>query len=331
MIAAISELPYGSAGNGAGDMASLINSAQRARELPGAKLPGGVTVVASTAAMGLSNVHAIVVEGRLDVFTRYTAPDPVVAFLLSGVTRVEWKRGQRFTRFVSQPGALTIIPAGVENEFRVEHRSRWLVWAAEGEQLQSIAEREWPSQGSRLEIRERFNNRDAELWTLGQRLAAQIGSPLPGARPYAEALSTQITIHVLWNHSSLSQREEALVERLTDARLRRVIDFIHASLGNEISLGELADQAGLSSNYFLSVFKEATGKTPHRYLTEKRIEKACELLHNPHCSLVDVSLAVGFSSQSHLTTVFRRFMKTTPAAYREQVLGLRFSEKSGVR
>jgi AraC-like DNA-binding protein len=38
---------------------------------------------------------------------------------------------------------------------------------------------------------------------------------------------------------------------------------------------------------------------------------------------VDIGLAVGFSSQSHLTTVFRRFMKTTPAAYREEVLGLR--------
>ena len=53
------------------------------------------------------------------------------------------------------------------------------------------------------------------------------------------------------------------------------------------------------------------------------IARACELLHNPHCSLVDVSLDVGFSSQSHMTTVFRRFMKTTPAAYREDVLGLR--------
>ena len=38
---------------------------------------------------------------------------------------------------------------------------------------------------------------------------------------------------------------------------------------------------------------------------------------------MDISLAVGFSSQSHMTTVFRRFMKTTRAAYREEVLGLR--------
>ena len=72
-----------------------------------------------------------------------------------------------------------------------------------------------------------------------------------------------------------------------------------------------------------TAFKRTTGRTPHRYLTELRIAKACELLQNPHRSIVDVSLAVGFSSQSHLTTVFRRLMKTTPAAYREEVLGLR--------
>ncbi|MBV8311428.1 MAG: helix-turn-helix transcriptional regulator [Planctomycetaceae bacterium] len=80
--------------------------------------------------------------------------------------------------------------------------------------------------------------------------------------------------------------------------------------------------AGLSPNYFLSAFKKATGKTPHLFLTEKRVAKACELLSNPQLSIVNVALAVGFSSQSHFTTVFGRFMKTTPACYRAHILGL---------
>jgi AraC family transcriptional regulator len=53
-----------------------------------------------------------------------------------------------------------------------------------------------------------------------------------------------------------------------------------------------------------------------------RVARACELLHDPRRPITDVSLAVGFSSQSHLTEVFRRTMKTTPAAYRREVLGL---------
>jgi AraC family transcriptional regulator len=286
-------------------------------------LPPEISITASTVAAGWRNVVGFIVEGHLADFYRSMVPDTVVAFHLSAVTRVEWKRRRRYTRFLSEAGSLTIIPAGAENEFRTDRWSRWLLWVIDGDRLQSLAEKEWEPHGSPVEIVEAFNNRGAELWTLGQRLAERICSPLPGSRLYAESLSTQMAIHLLWNHSSLTRPDGAAIERLTDLRLRRVVDFIHASLGNEISLGELAEVAGLSPNYFLSAFRKATGKTPHRYLTEQRIARACELLHNPHCSLVDVSLDVGFSSQSHMTTVFRRFMKTTPAAYREDVLGLR--------
>jgi AraC family transcriptional regulator len=291
--------------------------------LPGPTLPPETTLVASTTAAGWSNLDGYVVEGRLAEFYHHSTPDPTVAFHLNGVTSVEWKRSRRFTRFVSEPGALTIVPPGSENAFRTDRPSRWLVWAIDQQWLQLLAEQEWKTRGVRLEIIEAFNNRGAELWTLGQRLAAQICAPVAGSRLYVEALKTQIAVHLLWNHSSLTCREPEPASRLNDVRLRRVVDFIHASLGNEISLAELAEVAELSPSYFLSVFKEATGKTPHRYLTEQRVAKACELLRSPHCSVVDVSLAVGFSSQSHLTTVFRRFMKTTPSAYREEVLGMR--------
>ena len=94
------------------------------------------------------------------------------------------------------------------------------------------------------------------------------------------------------------------------------------NLGDDVSLDALAGIAGLSPNYFLSAFRQATGLTPHRYVTELRIARACELLHDPHRAITDVSLAVGFSSQSHMTEVFRRTMNTTPAAYRKEVLGL---------
>ena len=70
--------------------------------------------------------------------------------------------------------------------------------------------------------------------------------------------------------------------------------------------------ARLSPHYFLSAFKKWTGKTPHRFLTEMRIAKSRELLMKPQMSIVAVAPAVGFSSQSHFTTVFGRFTKTMP-------------------
>ena len=152
------------------------------------------------------------------------------------------------------------------------------------------------------------------MWRLGQRLAARLRSPIPGSRLFAETLVTQIAIKLLWNYSSLPPRSQTPAETLADPRLRRVIDYLHDSFAEEISLDGLALVAGLSPNYVLQAFKQTTGRTPHHYLAELRIARACELLQNPYRSIVEISLAVGFSSQSHLTTVFRRFMKTTPAA-----------------
>jgi AraC family transcriptional regulator len=282
-----------------------------------------MSVVASTASVGWDDLQGLVVDCQTADFYHHASPQVCVSFLLVGTTRVEWKRRGRFTRYVSEPGALTVIPPGDDHEFLTDRRTRTLNWKIGPDRLRSIADREWEPRGQSVEVRESFNIRDAEFWALGQRLAALMLSPVAGSRLYAESLDTQIALHLLWNFSSLPRQNETPAERLSDARLRRVIDFIHCSLGNEISLGELAALADLSPNYFLSAFRQATGKTPHRYLTERRVAKACELLHDPHRPIVDVALAVGFSSQSHLTTVFRRFMNTTPAAYREDVLGWR--------
>ena len=299
------------------------NGPMRGAPLPVPISHRDVSLVASTISAGWGDVQGLIVEGRLADFYHHSSQLHAVAFLLSGTTQVEWTRGGRYTRYLSEPGSLTIVPAGDDHQFRTDRRIRALIWMVDPAWLQSLADQEWASHGSMPEIREAFNSRDAEFWALGQQLAARMLAPIPGARLYAEALNLQLALQLLWNHSSLPRQHGEEVERLSDPRLRRVVDYIHSSLGNEITLGELAELAGLSPNYFLGAFRRATGKTPHRYLTERRIARACELLRNPHRSIVDVSLAVGFSSQSHLTTVFRRFLKTTPAAYREEVLGAR--------
>ncbi len=311
-----------SAGDRPGVPPTLSDAAMH-RSLDGilARLPQEqMSVVASTHAVGWEHVHGVITAGRLEEFFDYSAPFHAVAFWLSGATTVEWQRGTRFTRFQAQPGELLITPSGEANSIRLPQPSEAFGCCLSPDRLQSLAEQEWDLRGQTIEIVAGYH-RDAELWRLGERLAARLHSPIAGSRLFADALVTQIAIKLLWNYSSLPRQSHAPEEKLADPRLCRVIDYLHSSFGEEISLEGLALVANLSPNYFLHAFKQTTGQTPHRYLTELRIAKACELLENPHRSIVDISLAVGFSSQSHLTTVFRRFKKTTPAAYREAVLG----------
>jgi len=62
-----------------------------------------------------------------------------------------------------------------------------------------------------------------------------------------------------------------------------------------------------------------TGLRPHEYLLRRRIERAQEMLVATGMSLVDVALSVGFQTQSHFTSVFKRYAGQPPRAWRESV------------
>jgi AraC family transcriptional regulator len=284
--------------------------------------PQGQSVVASSAAIGWESIHAVVLEGRVEEFFDFSAPSPVVLFVLKGAAQLDWRRGNRYSRLGVKAGEVLIAPPSDSSRMRT-NRPIEVLWCLIGlDLLEEVAERGWGPHCPEFEVVEGFNRIDEELWNLGRRLAARLVAPIPGSRVDAEALLTQIALHVLWNYSTLDRPGEPHAGPLADRRVRDVIDYIRRTLADDLSLDTLAGVAGLSPNYFLGAFKQATGRTPHQYVIEQRVAKACELLHDPHRPITDVSLAVGFSSQSHLTEAFRRFMKTTPAAYRKDVLGL---------
>ena len=103
------------------------------------------------------------------------------------------------------------------------------------------------------------------------------------------------------------------------AILRRVKKYMEEHLQDKLSLDELAHEADYSRAHFLRMFRAVTGKTPHQYLTERRIERAKSmLLEAKKISLIDVAAQCGFSSQSHLTRVFRERVGVTPSEFKRK-------------
>jgi AraC family transcriptional regulator len=78
----------------------------------------------------------------------------------------------------------------------------------------------------------------------------------------------------------------------------------------------MADEIELSPFYLTRVFKAAIGTSPHQYVLERRVSRARQLLRDTAWPIAEVAVAVGFSSQSHLSTWFRRIVGVSPAAYR---------------
>src|SRR5690606_41574835 len=98
---------------------------------------------------------------------------------------------------------------------------------------------------------------------------------------------------------------------------RREVARSGAHLSSERRSSELAGDDGLEPHHSRRACRAATGLPPHRYVTERRLARAAELLRDPNGPpIADVAARVGFSSQSHLTTAFGRQYGLTPAAYR---------------
>lgn len=99
-------------------------------------------------------------------------------------------------------------------------------------------------------------------------------------------------------------------------RLKRVTAYVEENLGESVTLAGMAEAAGLSRMHFAAQFRIATGLRPHDYLLRQRIERAQAMLLETRDPLVEIALAVGFQTQAHFTTVFRRFVGDTPYQWR---------------
>jgi AraC family transcriptional regulator len=107
---------------------------------------------------------------------------------------------------------------------------------------------------------------------------------------------------------------------LEPLRLRRVIDFIEGHLAEPaLSVEKLADIAHLSPYHFSRAFKTATGQAPHRFVLERRVERARLHLAEGRETLAGIAYATGFSSQAHFSSIFRRLTGMTPRQYRQSV------------
>ena len=100
--------------------------------------------------------------------------------------------------------------------------------------------------------------------------------------------------------------------------MRRLVDFIEENLDRDLSLEVIAAEAEISPLYLPRAFKTAVGQSPHQYVLRRRIQKARNLLTNTDAPIADIALAVGFSSQSHLSNWFLRLVGVSPASYRRQ-------------
>ena len=231
--------------------------------------------------------------------TRYLANQPAIGFAFDSQRGVHAIGNDRVRPFLATPNGLAFVPAGCDVLSESAKGGEYLrVVRTDGVQLpgdHAFNNRIDP-QAIRLALRMRnamlhaAADDDWQTWALGlaERAAAHIASP---AQPAGS---------------------------LTANRLRLLDEFIDAGLEGPLSVQAMAGLLELSEGFFMRAFKQATGKSPHSYLIDRRLAKARALLRDSSASLAEIALTCGFNSQAHMTTLFRQRLGASPGQLRSR-------------
>lgn len=106
--------------------------------------------------------------------------------------------------------------------------------------------------------------------------------------------------------------------RLHSFYVDNALAYIEQNYQGDITVEDIARNAGLNRSYFGKVFRDAMGVSPQQFLIGFRIEKACELLKLSNLSVGEVGRAVGYPNQLHFSRAFKNARGLSPRAWRQQ-------------
>jgi AraC family transcriptional regulator len=160
---------------------------------------------------------------------------------------------------------------------------------------------------------------DPTILHVAQLLKAEVLSDGLAGNLYVESLRNLLAVHLLRNHISSITKPKAEIVYLEGLRLKQLKDYIEDRLAEDLTIATLAALIPMSQFHFARAFKAAVGEPPHRYIMQRRIERAKMLLSVTRLSVAEISYQTGFANQSHFTAQFRKAIGLTPKHFREQI------------
>jgi AraC family transcriptional regulator len=243
---------------------------------------------------------------------------PVLAMLCSPSWRGEHVAADgTFAPHSKTAGALTVVPNGPLPAARSLQQCDLLYCAFDQSLVSEVRDEVEGEVPSSLGLRSSCG-RDHAVSEILNLLFGEIELGGVSTRLYIDSLAHALTVRFLFL-GERTQEQARGPATLTRRKLSRVQELIESRLDAGLTLQELATAVGYSRSHFLRAFHATTGVTPHRYLLNRRIERARRLLGDPEMSIAQVAYSCGFSSQAHLTLAFRKVCGLTPGEYRREL------------
>ncbi len=259
---------------------------------------------------------------RLDPFGFSSEGGPVhrLTFVLNDGAGLVHRNDGGVSDAPSRAGDLLVTPAGVGADYRWRAPLEVLGVSLNPASIDATLAAASSFARHALELRGGRYRRDLVLVGLAHGLREALGMAGPGTRLFVDSAVQTMLVRLLE-----LQRRGAPATRpprvgLPAWRLQRAMDFIDASLTQDVSLAEIAQAAGgVSPWHFLRLFRESTGVPPLRYRTLRRVERARRLLRErSSLSLGQIAFDCGFRDQSAFCRVFQRETGQSPKEYRDR-------------
>jgi AraC family transcriptional regulator len=215
-------------------------------------------------------------------------------------------------------GDIDIIPAHTPGIWELRGADAALAVGVDSRLLKQVAA-EYGQNPERLEIRNRFQARDAQMEHLAWAIKAEMEGGYPSGRIYMDGLAAALAARLVREHSWYSFdgiERRAPKGRLAPRKLKSVLEYIEDHLRENLGLDEIAAVAALSVSHFKAMFRESMGMPAHRYLIRRRVERAAEMLRESDLAISQVALETGFAHQSHLASHLRKVMGRSPREVR---------------
>jgi AraC family transcriptional regulator len=279
----------------------------------------GNRIIAHSQDVGWRSLHAAILEESPFRATETAVGHPMLIYHLTRPTEVSRKiDGGPGNRQLIGPRRICLTPGDATTTWEHNGHPEILQVYLRGSIYQAAASEIYNCDGSSAELVPRFAVLDPMLEQLAIAITAALRDGTAGDELYIDTLAQMMGVHLARSHSAQSRPlRTPPMQTMSGWRMRRVIEYIEEHLDGNLSLEAMAAEVEISPMYLARAFKAAIGQSPHRYVLGRRIDRAKELLRNTDIPVVDVALSVGFSSQSHLSHWFQRYVGVSPAAYRQ--------------
>jgi AraC family transcriptional regulator len=148
---------------------------------------------------------------------------------------------------------------------------------------------------------------------VAQAIAYEVAAGNPGGMVTMDAYAMLAALYVLRSFGAAAPAVPA--SGLPTGSLARVREYVEENLAEDLRLAELADVAHLSPYHFARCFRAATGRSPHQYVLDRRVEAARRALATRSVPIGPLARAVGFAGAGHLSRHFRARLGVTPGEY----------------